>query len=404
MVHGSLSKRGARLAEASPMPQYLLEHFARGEAPDYIGLCVAENQRMLDLVLPRLAGLPRPPDHVLGYDAMVGNLEFRGHLSSFLEERVLGRRFDPSQIAVLAGAGTVLEDVFYALGDPGDAVLVPTPSYAGFWMDLETRAGLEIVPVNTSSDDGFRLTTDRLDAALAGSSRPVKALLFTNPDNPLGRVASAQDVDRVLGWAEAHDLHVVFDEIYALSVFGSTPFTSVAMRRPSLGERVHIVWAFSKDFGASGLRCGLVVSENEALLRAVDGQAYWGAVSGHTQWALGQMIADAAWVDRYCEELRTRLGATYARVAEALTNARIPFVRADGGIFVVLDLRSFLSAGTFEAEHELWLGILERTQVNLTPGAACRIAEPGFARLCYAGQPEAKVLEAIDRLRAHLHA
>jgi aspartate/methionine/tyrosine aminotransferase len=67
---------------------------------------------------------------------------------------------------------------------------------------------------------------------------------------------------------------VVFDEIYALSVFGDRPFTSCATVLPSLGEHVHIVWAFSKDFGASGLRCGVLVSENEAVNRAVDYYLY----------------------------------------------------------------------------------------------------------------------------------
>lgn len=399
MATGNLSKRGSRLADDAPMPEYLREHFARGEDPAYIGLCVAENKLMLDLVLPRLAALPSPPDHVLGYDAMVGNQEFREQLAAFMGARFLGRRFDASQIAVLAGAGTVLEDVFYALADPGDGVLVPTPSYAGFWMDLETRNELCIVPVHTSSQDGFRLTTDRLDAALERSERPIKALLFTHPDNPLGRVATPEDLDQILAWADARDIHVVFDEIYALSVFGGTPVTSVASRRPSLGDRVHIVWAFSKDFGASGLRCGLLVSENEALIRAVDGLAYWGAVSGHTQWALGQMIADEQWTDRYCKTLRERLGETYARVTEALTRAQIPFVAADAGIFVVCDMRRFLREQTPAAENALWQRILREANVNLTPGAACRIAEPGFMRLCYAGQPTERVVEGIERLR-----
>ena len=102
-------------------------------------------------------------------------------------------------------------------------------------------------------------------------------------------------------------------------MFGETPFTSVAMLRPQLGPKVHIVWAFSKDFGASGLRCGLLVSENRALLDAVGGLAYWGAVSGHTQWMLGELITDDVWVDNFCAELRQRLRATYARVSEALS-------------------------------------------------------------------------------------
>lgn len=388
------------------MAEYIREHFDRVDSrwhPDdrpegYVALCIAENKLVSDLLLPRLASAVEPPPSVLGYDAMVGAREFRAHLAAFLERAFLGRRFAPEQIAVQAGAGTVLESVFYALADPGDAVLVPTPSYAGFWTDLETRDQLHVEPVPCPSEDGFRLTTARLDAALASAGRPVKAVLFTNPDNPLGRVASAEQVAEIAAWAEAHDLHAVFDEIYALSVFGETPFTSVAALRPKLGERVHVVWAFSKDFGASGLRCGLLVSENEALLAAVDGLAYWGAVSGHTQWALGRIIADGAWVNRYTGELRRRLGETYRRVSAALDEAGIPHVRAEAGIFVVCDLRRFLGEATWEGEHALWRRLLDDGNVNVTPGAACRIAEPGFVRLCYAAEPLEAVLTGIARM------
>jgi aspartate/methionine/tyrosine aminotransferase len=398
MPDESLSRRGARLVRESPMPEYILEHFARSASEHHVSLCVAENKLMADLLLPRLARLPAPPERVLGYDAMVGNAEFRERLATFMAKRFLGRRFDPSEIAVLAGAGTVLENTFYALADSGDAVLVPTPSYAGFWADLETRDGLHLVPVDCASANGFRLDVDRLDAALAGSERPVKALLFTNPDNPTGRVATPEDIEQVLEWASRHGLHVVFDEIYALSVFGETPFTSVAALRPRLGSRVHIVWAFSKDFGASGLRCGLLVSENKALLDAVGGLAYWGAASGHTQWMLGEMIDDDAWVGDFCAELRKRLRATYTRVADALSGAGIPHVPAEAGIFVVCDLRGFLSEPTQRAEHALWKRLLDEADVNLTPGTACRIAEPGFMRLCYAAQPLEVVLDGIVRL------
>ena len=388
------------------MAEYIVEHFARsgssrhadGNPDGYIALCIAENRLTGDLLLPQLNPGATPPARVLGYDAMVGAVEFREQLAAFMARCILGRRFAPEQIAVVAGAGTVLENVFYALTDPGDAVLVPTPSYAGFWTDLETRDALNIVPVHCASEDGFRLTTERLDAALAGAKSEVKALLFTNPDNPRGSVATADEMERILRWAEARNIHVVFDEIYALSVFGETPFTSVASLRPTLGDHVHIVWAFSKDFGASGLRCGLLVSENEALLAAVGGLAYWGAVSGHTQWMLGQMISDEAWVDHYGAQLRKRLGATYDRVSRALDAAGIPRIDAEAGIFVLCDLRRFLDEPTWKAEHALWRRILEQANVNITPGAACHIAEPGFMRLCYAAEPIETVLTGIDRV------
>lgn len=394
----TLSRRGTRLANQSPLPDYFLEHIARADQDDYVPLCIAENKLVSDLVLAQLETAAPAPASVLDYDAFVGAAGFREQLSRFMERTFLGREFPPEQIAVLGGAGSVLEDMFYALADPGDAVLVPTPSYAGFWADLETRNELQIVPVDCASADGFQLTPDRLSAALATSEHRVRALLFTNPDNPLGKVATSTEIEAVLRWAAGHDLHVVFDEIFALSVFGETPFTSVASVRDSLGDRVHIIWAFSKDFCASGLRCGVLISENGQLLDAVNGLAYWGEVSGHTQWLLGQMITDEAFVVSYCEELRSRLGVRYREVTAALVTAGITYIEAGAAIFLLCDLREFLEEPTWDAEAGLWRRLLEDANVNITPGAACRIAEPGFFRLCYAAGPREAVLAGVARL------
>jgi len=191
---------------------------------------------------------------------------------------------------------------------------------------------------------------------------------------------------------------VIFDEIYALSVFGERSFTSCAELRPSLGERVHIVWAFSKDFGASGLRCGVLVSENRAVNAAVDALAYWACCSGHTQYLLGDMISDEAWVDTYLGAMRSFLRGAHARLTGALDEGGIRHLPAEAGVFVLLDLRAHLAAPTWEAENTLWLEILERARVNLTPGAACHVGEPGFFRLCYAGLPTANVEAGVRRI------
>lgn len=120
----------------------------------------------------------------------------------------------------------------------------------------------------------------------------------------------------------------------------------------------------------------MLISENRDLLAAVNGLAYWGAVSGHTQWILGQMISDEAWIDEYCVELSRALRSVFARVSTALDAAGIPIIAAGAGIFVLCDMRAFLAENTWEAEHALWRRILDEANVNITPGAACRIAEP----------------------------
>ncbi|CAN5469745.1 pyridoxal phosphate-dependent aminotransferase [soil metagenome] len=402
-VAGSLSARGAGLAEGG-LSDYIRVHFERQGDPGYVGLCVAENHQVRGLLRDRLQQPLDLPDHVLGYDAMGGKAGLREATADLFARHVVHRPVDPEHVKVLSGAGAVLESLAYALGDPGDVVLVPTPSYAGFWPDLQIRPGLQIHPVHTTAEEGFQLTPAHLDRTLADAPGTVRAMLLTNPDNPRGEVVDASAVTAVLDWADRHQVHVIADEIYALSVHGGTPFTSVGALRPQLGDRVHIVWAVSKDFGASGLRCGMLISENQPLLDAIELQGVWGGVSGHTQHLLAAVLGDRDWVEGYLAAMRAGLAASAAAVRDVLHTTGIPHTAGDAGFFVLADLRAHLDAPTWEAEDRLWRNVLDRTGVNLTPGSACRAVEPGFFRICHASNPIQVVEDALRRVAACLRA
>jgi aspartate/methionine/tyrosine aminotransferase len=401
-----LSERGERLVASSPMAPYILEHFERsGDAwdaeanPDgYIGLCVAENKLVWDLLGPRVTAARAVPRTAFEYDQMVGSELLRSRLADFLGERLLGRAIDPTSVAALGGSGSVLELLFYVIAGPGDGVLVPTPSYTGFWADLETRNELTILPVHTSSADRFTLSIDQLEAAYRGADRPVRALLFTSPSNPLGRVYSAAELEAVVAWCEATGIHLVLDELFALSVFGDVPFTSATTLRPTLGERTHLVWAVSKDLAASGLRCGVLVTENEEIMQAVDALAYWACVSGDTQFLIGELIGDREWVDGFIVENRRRLAAAYRAVTAQLEDSGIPYLPADAGFFFLVDVRRFMGEQSWEAEDEVWRRIVEDGNVNLSPGSAMHVGEPGFLRLVFAGASVEAATEGVRRL------
>ena len=405
-----LSGRGEALLAGPALPRYLEEHFARADDawdrvtnPDgYVSMCLSENKLVWDLLEPKMAASREIPARVTGYDTMVGALSFREALARFLGDRLFGRAVQPEHVITLAGSGTVLEALFYAIADPGDGILVPTPSYMGFWPDLETRDELQILPVHTSSAKSFQLTTDVLDKALEAAEVPIKALLFTSPDNPQGRVYGADQIDEILTWSEQRQIHVVLDELYAFSVHGDREFVSGTAARPALDELIHLVWAFSKDFAASGLRCGVLVSENTGVLGAVEGLAYWSAVSGDTQYVLEQLISDHEWVSGFIAENERRLGEAYRRTVEALDTASIPYFPAQAGFFLLCDMRQFMDTVTWDAEAALWTRLHEEAQVNLTPGADCHIGEPGFMRLCFAGIPTDAVVAWIERLGRYL--
>ena len=234
-VSPALADRARKLIDDPPIDEYMQEHMARSDSPydrddnpaGYIPMSVAENVHMSEAFLDRLATVDDVPDRVLGYDSMIGSEPFRAEIAEFLGRTVFGRTMTTDQLAVVNGAGSALDLAFYTICDPGQGVLVPTPSYAGFWLDLNTRDDVEIVTVPTSLAENYELTTEALDRALAGAECEVKALLLTNPDNPSGRVWSAPEIDELLTWADNNNLHVVVDEIYA----------PIGVRRPGVRQR-----------------------------------------------------------------------------------------------------------------------------------------------------------------------
>eukprot|EP00899_Mesostigma_viride_P019290 jgi/Mesvir1/27362/Mv07172-RA.1 len=105
---------------------------------------------------------------------------------------------------------------------------------------------------------------------------------------------------------------------------------------------LHTVYGLSKDFGASGLRVGWLVTRSQPLATAIRPLSMFTCVSQPMQHALALMLEDVAWVDGYLEVSRQALLASYGMVRRALTDARVPFVAATSGLFVWLDLSAWL--------------------------------------------------------------
>ena len=367
------------------------------DRPDgFVDMSTAENALVWDLLEPELSKSRPVPAIAARYGDTHGSSQFRKAVAGLAARSFMGRQVDPESVCTLAGAGAVLEAVFHALCDPGDGVLVATPGYPGFWMDLETRDEAVIVPVATRWEEGFRITTEALDRAWEGSPRPIRALLVSSPDNPTGRVLASEELTALVQWCRRRGVHLVSDEVYALSVHDGTPFTSVASLTP-LGDDVHVVWAISKDFAVSGLRCGVLITENQRLHRAVAGQAIWSGVSGRTQHLFAELLADEGWTDRYVTEMRRRLGYAHSVATTALSARDIRHLPGQAGFFVVVDLGAHLDEPTFAAERELWRRMVA-AGVNLTPGADCRSSIPGVFRLCFAATPVESITTGIDRI------
>ena len=184
---------------------------------------------------------------------------------------------------ISAGCTGLLVELSVLLFERGDSVLIPAPYYAAFDPDFKNVGGVQTVPVwplgepDLNATANSRILDNLTDGALEESyerslkaGHTPKALLIVNPGNPTGVIYTDEQLMTAVHFTRRHKIHLIVDEIYALSVYDSPrPFKSiVALLDNELGNHVHVLWGLSKDFGASGLRVGVLCSKNAQLLKA----------------------------------------------------------------------------------------------------------------------------------------
>ena len=304
---------------------------------------------------------------------------------------------DPSHLVVVSGASAALDIIASVLCDPGEAIVVPAPYYSALDVLLTGRSGARLVPAPLSSAAGFALDAAAIERAIVQSRQAgitVRAIAITSPCNPTGNVHSVATLRAVLSVAERHDVDVIADEIYANSVFGDRPFTSVldpAVRGGSRA-RLHVIWGFAKDFGLAGLKVGVLHTEQPDVLAAATALAYFAPVSIDTQALLTGLLADREWVSGFRKENRSRLAESYQHAARCLAEVGIPHLAPAAGFTIWADFSRWPTA-----EHELWQRILDEARVSLVPGAAFGSPAAGWFRLCHTTDP-GHVREALRRI------
>jgi len=159
-----------------------------------------------------------------------------------------------------------------------------------------------------------------------------------------------------------------------------------------------MLWAVSKDLGASGLRVGIVYSQNEIFLEGLSTINIFSCVSGPVQYMVSEILTDDQFMDNFLMESRQRILHSYHICVSKLEEMVVPYIPAEAGMFVYIDLSSFLPEKTFEGEERLSNLMFQYARIVLTPGDSQRDSKPGMFRICYAWVTVDVLLVAMERL------
>jgi xeroderma pigmentosum group C-complementing protein len=168
-----------------------------------------------------------------------------------------------------------------SLTDPGDGILLGQPIYGSFNGDFCVPSGCQLIYTSFQGDDPFSPSAvlryeETFLKARDESGVSIRALLICNPHNPLGRCYPRETLEALLQFCEKYHIHIISDEVYALSVYqeesSTNGFISVLSIKPAdIGvnpARIHVLYGMSKDFAAAGLRLGCLISQNQRFLQS----------------------------------------------------------------------------------------------------------------------------------------
>jgi xeroderma pigmentosum group C-complementing protein len=167
------------------------------------------------------------------------------------------------------------------LTDPGDGILLGQPIYGSFNGDLPVPSSCQLIYTPFHGDDPFSVqAVDRYEQTFLQARDEkgvsIKALLICNPHNPLGRCYPRETLEALLRFCQKYQIHLISDEIYAMSVYEDDDFDSgfvsiLSIDPTKLGvdpALIHVLYGMSKDFAAAGLRLGCLISQNQKFMQA----------------------------------------------------------------------------------------------------------------------------------------
>src|SRR3990172_12197802 len=180
-----------------------------------------------------------------------------------------GLEYGPAQVVVSNGAKHSLHNVFTALCNPGDEVVIPAPYWVSY-AELVKLTGAVPVIVPTEESRNFKLSPAQLRSAITSKTT---MLLVCSPSNPTGTMYSREELGHLADVALERNLTVVSDEIYERLIYGKHRFASFATVRPGMQERTVIVNGASKAYAMTGWRIGWTLSPANVATAMADLQS-----------------------------------------------------------------------------------------------------------------------------------
>ena len=306
--------------------------------------------------------------------------------------RLYGWRVEPEAIVFQTGVLAGFMHVCRTAAGAEDGVLVQPPVYPPIFGAPKLNGSIhQEAPLVTRPDGRWEIDFDALEAAATGRTR---VFIFCNPHNPVGRVFSRPDLERLAAICLRRGILICSDEIHCDLLFDGRRHVPIASLGAEVARNSVTLMAPSKTFNVPGLRCSFAIVPDAALRRRFAGDADFSEINN-----MGLAAALAAyrdgqeWLDQALAYLQANRDFVVDYVRRELPG--VAMVAPEATYLAWMDCRR---AGITGSPQEFFL---KRARVALHDGAWFGTRGDGFVRLNF-GCPRSTLAEALARMKEAL--
>ena len=304
-----------------------------------------------------------------------------------------GWEVDEKQVRVATDVGVAAVEILRVFTSPGDSILISSPVYHNFYTWIsETKLEVVDVPFERIGDENLNPWVINWQGIESAYASGIKVHLLCSPHNPLGFIYTKQDLLKFVSLAKKHDVLIISDEIHAPLTFKDkafTPFLSLGVDAEEVGV---VITAASKGWNIAGLKCAIIVSQNESMNSKLANLApalhYRASLLGG--FATAVAFADSGvWLDSVIAQLDHN-----RYLIKELLSEKLPTVRyhiPENGYLAWLDLEAL------QLGEDPSVTLVEKGRVAFNPGHTFGKQCHQYVRLNFATSPEI-ITEAIDRI------
>ena len=307
--------------------------------------------------------------------------------------------YSPEQIVISNGGKQTLHNIFTAIINAGDEVIVPVPYWLTYPEMIRLVDGVPIF-LKCTKENNFKLTARDLQSAVTPRT---KALVLNNPQNPTGALYTKGELEAIGKIAVENDFYIISDEIYEILNYSGKPYTSMASLSPEIYEKTITTSGVSKSYSMTGWRIGY--SASSAKIAKIIGsiQSHQSSnPSSISQYAALEALTGPQDTVKYMAKVfESRRDLIYGRVSEMRF---VSALKPQGAFYLFVDCSKVIGK-RYKGERIKNISgfaniLLDEFHVAVVP--CIDFGMPDYIRLSYAASEE-EITKGLDRIENFLN-